>query len=319
MPFQSEKQRRFLWSQHPDIAKRWADEYPNQKNLPTYAHKDKKTKAEKRANALVGLVNLMTKCALIDVKPVLDSLYVEYHKKADSELTKVQIPHSDKPTYAGEEHIQAGENQDQKSAPGAYNQSTQELAGFAEDGDVNPLLKKLSVVLSQAVQQAVMDEQAQAQGQQQAAQAPANAGLKTYPAAAAAPANPLPIGAQQQPAPAAQAQQAMQPQQPVQAQQPQQPKTAAAAGMLPLGTIAPRDPKARHKKKKPAVKGGIKPIQPFGGGGGSNPMFNPINAFGGISVDGNINGNAAFGAKNSPDSSKSAAMAFGASVGAASA
>lgn len=27
MPFKSEKQRRFLWKFHPDIAKRWADKY----------------------------------------------------------------------------------------------------------------------------------------------------------------------------------------------------------------------------------------------------------------------------------------------------
>ena len=26
MPFKSEKQRRFLWLKHPDIAKRWAGE-----------------------------------------------------------------------------------------------------------------------------------------------------------------------------------------------------------------------------------------------------------------------------------------------------
>lgn len=26
MPFKSEKQRRFMWSQHPEIARRWADE-----------------------------------------------------------------------------------------------------------------------------------------------------------------------------------------------------------------------------------------------------------------------------------------------------
>ena len=49
MPFQSEKQRRFMWAEHPEIAKRWAHEYPNQKNLPTYAHedRDKKPDAEK--------------------------------------------------------------------------------------------------------------------------------------------------------------------------------------------------------------------------------------------------------------------------------
>ncbi len=42
MPFQSEAQRRYLWKFHPDIAKRWAEEYPNQKNLPK--HKKKKNK-----------------------------------------------------------------------------------------------------------------------------------------------------------------------------------------------------------------------------------------------------------------------------------
>ena len=26
MPFKSEKQRRFMWSQHPEIARRWANE-----------------------------------------------------------------------------------------------------------------------------------------------------------------------------------------------------------------------------------------------------------------------------------------------------
>jgi hypothetical protein len=34
MPFQSEAQRRFMWMKHPEIAKRWAKEYPGQKNLP---------------------------------------------------------------------------------------------------------------------------------------------------------------------------------------------------------------------------------------------------------------------------------------------
>jgi hypothetical protein len=31
MPFASEKQRRFLWANRPDIAQRWAHEYPNRK------------------------------------------------------------------------------------------------------------------------------------------------------------------------------------------------------------------------------------------------------------------------------------------------
>ncbi len=34
MPYKSQAQRRFLHSQHPDIAARWDKEYPNQKGLP---------------------------------------------------------------------------------------------------------------------------------------------------------------------------------------------------------------------------------------------------------------------------------------------
>lgn len=34
MPFKSQAQRRFMYSQHPEIAKRWSKEYPNQGKLP---------------------------------------------------------------------------------------------------------------------------------------------------------------------------------------------------------------------------------------------------------------------------------------------
>ena len=27
MPFKSEKQRRFMWAKHPDIARRWTEKY----------------------------------------------------------------------------------------------------------------------------------------------------------------------------------------------------------------------------------------------------------------------------------------------------
>lgn len=42
MPFKSEKQRRFLWAAHPELAKRWAHEYPTKKKLPMYASDEKK-------------------------------------------------------------------------------------------------------------------------------------------------------------------------------------------------------------------------------------------------------------------------------------
>jgi hypothetical protein len=42
MPFRSEAQRRFMFARHPEIAKRWAQEYPNQGPLPRHAkHKTK--------------------------------------------------------------------------------------------------------------------------------------------------------------------------------------------------------------------------------------------------------------------------------------
>jgi len=28
MPFKSERQRRFMWAKHPEVAKRWESEYP---------------------------------------------------------------------------------------------------------------------------------------------------------------------------------------------------------------------------------------------------------------------------------------------------
>lgn len=39
MPFTSEKQRRFMFAEHPQIAKRWAHENPEgDEGLPSYAH-----------------------------------------------------------------------------------------------------------------------------------------------------------------------------------------------------------------------------------------------------------------------------------------
>jgi hypothetical protein len=42
MPFVSEKQRAFMYSQHPDIAKRWEKETPKGKKLPKRKSKTKK-------------------------------------------------------------------------------------------------------------------------------------------------------------------------------------------------------------------------------------------------------------------------------------
>lgn len=41
MPFKSEAQRHFMYKKHPDIAKRWSAEYPNQGKLPEHVKTDK--------------------------------------------------------------------------------------------------------------------------------------------------------------------------------------------------------------------------------------------------------------------------------------
>ncbi len=41
MPFKSEKQRRFMWKNHPEIAERWSKEGKN-KGLPMKKKKKKK-------------------------------------------------------------------------------------------------------------------------------------------------------------------------------------------------------------------------------------------------------------------------------------
>jgi hypothetical protein len=46
VPFQSEAQRRFMYAKHPEIAKRWSREYPEQGKLPAHvAKKQAKRKA----------------------------------------------------------------------------------------------------------------------------------------------------------------------------------------------------------------------------------------------------------------------------------
>lgn len=34
MPFQSQAQRKFMYAQHPEIAKRWSEKTPNEASLP---------------------------------------------------------------------------------------------------------------------------------------------------------------------------------------------------------------------------------------------------------------------------------------------
>lgn len=49
MPFRSEAQRRWMWANHPEMAKRWQKETPKGKKLPMYV----KPKGESPGRALI--------------------------------------------------------------------------------------------------------------------------------------------------------------------------------------------------------------------------------------------------------------------------
>jgi hypothetical protein len=127
MPFKSEKQRRFLWLKHPDIAKRWAHEYPNQKNLPTYAretrdsdnNEDESKKMNKKEAALAILRSSLAHYAgqpqqfspafarslSVNTPTPPSEKSAAIAKKSISILQELNVPHSDKPVAAGEENV----------------------------------------------------------------------------------------------------------------------------------------------------------------------------------------------------------------------
>lgn len=254
MPFKSEKQRRYLWATHPDIAKEWAHKYPeSNKGLPMYVNdkKDNKKSApkEKAANLdVLGLISPYVDSRTYTKTSILDDFPAENDKNAGDKLIKVDMPHSTKPTYAGQER-EEGENPQQQAENTSIEQKNPENA-------INSLLQKISVVLSQPMAQLLERQKAMQEGREPVYQ-PRNPGIRRYAMPSAT--VPPPMGMQPQPA------------QPQQQPQPAQPQQQQGAGM-------------------------------------KSPSANPINSFGGLSVNGNINGNAAFGVKNSPGSSKSAGI-----------
>lgn len=102
MPFKSEKQRRFLWAAHPDIAKRWAHEYPeSNRNLPPYARKtdvNKTVRQDKDKEAAVSVLRNSLKTLEIPGN-------TQNMKAATSILSYLNVPQSDKPVAAGEEPV----------------------------------------------------------------------------------------------------------------------------------------------------------------------------------------------------------------------
>jgi hypothetical protein len=252
MPFKSEKQRRYLWATHPEIAKEWAHKYPrSNKDLPMYAN-DSDNKKRKKAAAFdlqALLAGYESKRTNLNTS-ILSENPAENGKQADSKQEKIEIPQNSGPVYAGQEREEG------------------KIEGTIFDGPINndcrpenainSLLQKISVVLSPAMVQEMERRKAMAEGRPATPQ-PKNVNLKNYPVASNV--TPPPMGMTAPPA-------APQP-----TQQPAQPQQQAQTGM-------------------------------------NSPSAHPIQAFGPLSMSGNINGNAAFGAKNSPDSMKTALHAI---------
>ena len=284
MPFRSEKQRRFMWAEHPSIAKRWAHEYPKQRNLPTYAHDKKKTseKQESSKEKEAAMARNVTTWRADSRNTVVNYVQTLISKHANSAAVHVEIPRSEKPTSAGEESISL-------KGPDQEGQLLGQLSNETRKPPVNETLRKLAVVLSQAIQQGIADEQAAAQNQE-AQPVPQNANLKQY--AQPASATPLPMGmAQAQ----SQQMQAAMPQAPAQAQAPAAPQKAANVSPMPAG------PQATSPSAPPVGSKGIKPIKPMAPKQ-LGPSTRPIQTFGALSTNGDWgNPNAGLGVQNSPE------------------
>jgi hypothetical protein len=165
MPFKSEKQRRFLWAAHPDIAKRWAHEYPTKKKLPMYANKETTHKQSA-------------------VNSVALDIYRKLSKKADTKEVYIEQPASAKPTVAGENPPKVVKTKGERCN-----------SEIKPNYGVNKLMAKISAVLSQPIMQAMENERAELEARE-AARMPANAGIKRYAMPAAG--TPLPMGMQPQ-------------------------------------------------------------------------------------------------------------------------
>jgi hypothetical protein len=51
MPFRSRAQQRFMYSQHPEIARRWEDKYGISKNLPDRLTNKRRRRRRKRRHS----------------------------------------------------------------------------------------------------------------------------------------------------------------------------------------------------------------------------------------------------------------------------
>lgn len=170
MPFKSEKQRRFLWAEHPEIAKRWAHKYPeSNKGLPMYA--DKKDDAEKKA-ALDVLARAVSSFNRPATFPNNGEINDANAKKANSGLIYVDVPQGEKPTYAGEDREKGKQTEGEKADA--------HCDGDKADSDaVSAVFGKLAVVLAPRLRQMWEEEQALAEGREPLF-VPENLGVRRY-------------------------------------------------------------------------------------------------------------------------------------------
>ena len=182
MPFRSEKQRRFLWAKHPDIAKEWAHKYPDSnKGLPMYAHdKEDDSKPVSKEAALTALQAAIGNKLNLTVKSIFASACDKNTKKANSKLEHIKLPQDTEPTYAGErklESILKPETEDEGNIGETRNVNNSEKN---ENMQSNPLLSKLAVVLAPKIQQDLENIRAQ-QEARNANRTPQNVNIKKYP------------------------------------------------------------------------------------------------------------------------------------------
>lgn len=152
---------------------------------------------------ITRFVNNVNNSKIVNIHKSAQSLA----KAADSKQEYIEIPRSEKPTYAGEERekglITGGEVDASPTTPTD--------TGKKRENAINSLLQKISAVIAPAIMQRMEDAKARAEGRM-AQKLPINLGVKRYPVAT--PSIPLPMGMQP---PAAQAQQPQQSQSPTSA------------------------------------------------------------------------------------------------------
>lgn len=200
MPFRSEKQRRYLWATHPELAKKWAKDYPeSNKNLPMYAKANSEDENMKKADVFAVLRAAIGNNLTNAANQVYTSESILGTKLANSKMEHVVMPTGQEPYSAGEKHIEKKPKPEAEDE-GSIGQSRTENATVNPPCmQETPLVNKLAAVLAPRIQQAIENERAM-QAARESVRVPQNVNVKRY---AMPSANiPPPIGMAQAPAPA---------------------------------------------------------------------------------------------------------------------